>query len=537
MSRGTLLVATAAALLVMGGCATSRKITTRSELASLAGVRPITVYAREDRVYRLVRHALGDSAIEGSGTMTQRVGRVPFEGSIPFGEIIAVKTDSRSFMKGLAVAGLTAVFLAQVIEGTGSSDGLTVTEDVRYIGPSGGGGTSCPHVYAWDGARYTLQAEPFGTAWGRALTLTTVHLLPAAREESGVVRLRLANERPETHYIDSIQLFAIHLGASAGAVLDVEGRAWSLSRVSAPSAAHDEKGRDLLPEIAAADGRMWECDASSLTVGSGYDDVLELEFARPRDASAGSLILTGTNTDLWSVVYGQVCRWFGDHTAVLAHAVETDPELIATLRAYLRDASLEVMVWNGRGWKAAGAFSPEASSVTFTRALRIHIPEAAGDTVRLRLRSLADVWKLDAITVDWSVATTLPMEPVPLSSAIGPQGEDLRDVIGGADGRHAVLLPPERVELTFASIQSTPRKRVAYALAGRGYLHPWEPDAAVAGIEPLILPVPEERRVELLKEFLRHRDLALEAVYDEWRKVRAREPSTSTGGRDGRMGR
>ena len=112
------------------------------------------------------------------------------------------------------------------------------------------GGTSCPYVYAWNGSRYELQAEPFGVAWGRALELTTAHLLPAARAEHGVVRLRLTNERQETHYVDSIHLLAIELGQAAGAVLDDQGRAWPLQHPVAPArGTHDAAEHDLLPEV------------------------------------------------------------------------------------------------------------------------------------------------------------------------------------------------------------------------------------------------------------------------------------------------
>lgn len=522
MSRGVVFAAGVAVLLAMCGCATSRKIASRAELASLPSYQPVTVYAQDDRVYRLRRHTLADSVVHGSGTLSRRGDTGPFEGAIPFEQIIAVETSSRNVMKGLAVAGIAALFVAYAAHGTGSSDGLTATEDVAYIGPPSSGGGSCPYLYAWDGARYALQAEPFGIAWGKALELTTLHLLPTVRAENGVVRLRLTNERAETHYVNSVQLRAIHLGAAAGAALDGEGRAWPVSHPVAPSTGRDESGRDILTQIAWVDGRMWECDASSLTAGSGYEDVLEVAFARPHRTSAGSLVLTGVNTALWTAVYSHLCRVVGDQTAVLAHAIETDPELIAQLRGYLRDVSLEVLVWNGSDWETAGAFQPEASAVTFTRALRFRIPEHAGDSVRVRLRSMADVWKIDAISAEWSDVQPLPMVAVRMLSAIGPSGEDLRDRIGDDDGHYAILLPPDQVDLRFAAARPTAGGRVAYAVAGRGYLHEWQPHVADAGRTFLASQVPAEGRIQFLKELLKHRELALGPVYEAWRKVRAR---------------
>jgi hypothetical protein len=518
-SRFAALAAGIALVGILSGCATARKLTTRDEFAELKADQAITVYAQDERVYALRQHALGDSAIRGSGTLSQRGQSSPFQGSIPFDQIIAVKTNSRSAMKGLAMVGITALFVAYLAEASRAQDGLTGHATV--ISAFTGSGSSCPYLYAWDGSRFELQAEPFGIAWGRALELTTAHLLPAARAEHGVVRLRLTNERQETHYADSIHLLAIELGEAAGAVLDGQGRAWPLEHPVAPVAARDESEGDLLPEVAAVDGRLWECDLSRLTPTSGYEDVLEFEFVRPRETGSGLLVLTGINTALSSAVYSSLCRVVGGEAALLAHAIETDPELIAQLRRYLRDASLEVRLWNGRDWEVAGVLQPEASAVTFTRALRIAVPPGAGDTVKVRLRSMADVWRIDALAAEWGDSRPLPMQSLDMLSAVGPAGEDVRDALGRDDERRAVLLPPDRVELAFSAARpSQARGRVVYAVTARGYLHEWDPrpqgDDAVAGF----LPISEEHPIEILKRLLDHRDQVLQPVYETWRRTR-----------------
>ncbi len=522
MSRGIVFAALVAVLLAVNGCQTSRKIASRIELANLAATRPMTVYAQDHQIYELREHFLDDSVIRGSGTVSKGHKATPFEGRIPLTSIHAIKTDSRSLVKGLVVAGVTVLFVSALAEGNGSGRGLNAAEDLSYHvpGSGGGSGSSCPYVYAWNGERYALEAEPFGVGWGKALELTTVHLLPSARAENGIVRLRLSNERQETHYVNSLKLFAIDLGSAPAVVLDDSGRAWPLAHPEAPATVFDRSGQDILAEVASADGRMWECDSSGLTPGSRYEDVLDLAFARPPQASAGSLVLTGINTTFSMAIFRHLCRVVGNQAAELAHAIEADPELIAELRDYLGDASLKAFVWNGREWEAAGAFRPEANAVTFTRGLRIRVPETAGDTVRVRLRSMADVWKIDAISWDWTDASVLPMVQVEMLSAIGPEGEDLRGVIRADDDRYAVLIPPDRVELTYAADERAPGARVTYAVAGRGYLHEWVPQGTDAGLATPVSWVPEERRIDLLKELLKHREIALKPVYEEWRRVR-----------------
>jgi hypothetical protein len=365
-----------------------------------------------------------------------------------------------------------------------------------------------------------LEAEPFGAGLGRALELTTVHLLPSARAENGTVRLRLTNERQETHYVNSVRLYAIDLGASPAAVLDGDGTAWPLARAEAPAAAADQTGGDILADVASADGRMWECDPATLSPGSGYRDVVDVAFVRPSGASTGSLVLTGINTALSTAIFGHLCRAAGDQVPELLHAIDTDPELIAQLRRYLEDASLEASVWNGLEWKRAGVFRPEANAVAFTRGLRVRIPDGAGDTVRVRLSGLADVWRIDALSIDWTKASPLPMTPLEMLSATGPEGEDLRSSIGGDDDRYAVLVPPDRVELEYAARGVAPAARVRYVVAGRGYLHEWVPEATAPAPAMPASWVPEERRIDFLKEMLKHREVVLQPVYEEWRRAR-----------------
>jgi hypothetical protein len=526
MSRVIAFAVLMSALLAANGCGTSRKIASRIELQNISNEKPMTVYAEDHRTYELRHHALVDSVIRGTGTVSSAGKEARFDGTIPLTSIHAIETGSTNVLKGLAMMGMTALFVAEVGKGNGAKRGMSASGNTTYhypyTGGGGGGiGESCPYVYAWNGERYVLEAEPFGVGFGRALELTTMHLLPSARSENGTVRLRLTNERPETHYVNSLALYAIDLGREPGAVLDDQGRAWPLSRREAPATASDRTGRDILADVASADGQIWECDPSTLTPGSGYVDVLDLAFVRPRRASTGSLVLTGINTSISTAIFSYMCRVLGNQAPLLVHAMETDPELIRTLRSYLDDAALKASIWNGREWQEAGAFRPEATAIAFTRALRIRVPESAGDTVRIRLRGMADVWKLDALTMDWTQASALPMKRLQLLSAVGPQDLDMRGLLDQSDGRYAILLPPDRIELTYAPALGA---RVVYAVEGRGYLHEWIPRSATSGLVATVSWVPEERRLDFLKDLLlEHRDVALGPIYEEWRRERLKK--------------
>lgn len=524
MSRKVAFAALAAVLFILEGCQTSRRITLRSELADPVLTGPITVYSKDRGLYVLSSYTVAESSIVGSGTSKRAGKKESFKGEIPFASILAIEAPSSEAVRNVLACGIATLGIAAIANDmNGAGRGLAAEPDVRYHSPSGGGGSSCPYVFAWDGERYVLEAEPFGVGLGKALELTTVHLLPSARAENGIVRLRLTNERRETHYVNSIRLLAIETGRTGGAVavLDGEGVAWPVVDPRPASAASDGSGREILPSLASVDGAVWESDAPSISSASGYVDVLDLTFTRPPRSIAGSLILTGINTTLSTSMFGYLCRIAGDQALALTHAIDTDREMIALLRTYLDDASLKVSVWNGGEWEAQGAYRPEANAVTFTRSLRIHVPESAGGTVRVRLRSLADVWRIDAIQADWTEASPLPMRQVDLLSAIGPAGEDLRASLAANDGSYAILLPPDRVEMRFAAATAAPGNRVFYAVAGGGYLHEWVPQETGEAVASISAMLPGERRIEFLKEMLKRRDLVLQTVYEEWARLEA----------------
>ncbi len=520
MKRRDSLALFLAPLLILEGCQTSREITRRSELMDPVRPEEITVRTKSDTSYQLSFYSLADSTLRGAGTVKDSWHEDAFNGVIPLGSIRGIEVESPHLLGSLAALGATALFIAVLQNNVNrAGHGLAVKRDIeRYYPP--GGESSCPYVYAWNGDRYVLEAEPFGTALGKAMEMTSSHLLPSARQECGTVRLRLTNERRETHYVNSIRLLAIDAGTSPGVVLDGSGAAWPVAHPRAPVTASEKSGRSILEDLASIDGRMWECDASSLTSGSSYADVLDLVFTRPPASTSGSLILTGINTTLSTAMFGYCCRIAGGDGNALTKAIDTDPGLIALIEAYREDASMKVSVWNGSEWEAQGAFLPEANAVTFSRGLRIRVPDDAGDTVRVRLRSMADVWKIDAISADWTPAAPLPMREMELLSAIGPGGEDLRPTLGADDDRFEVLFPPDRVELIFSGAETPPGERVVYAVAGRGYLHEWIPAQTGDGVASLAAMVPEERRIDFLKELLKHREIVFRSAYEEWVKVR-----------------
>ena len=87
-----------------------------------------------------------------------------------------------------------------------------------------------------------------------------------------------------------------------------------------------------------------------------------------------------------------------------------------------------------------------------------------------------------------------------------------------ADRRYAILLPPDQVDLTYAAGTGS---RVVYAVAGTGYLHEWLPQRDGGSALPVSW-VPEAGRMGFLSEMLKHRDVTLSLIYEEWKRTRTK---------------
>jgi len=69
--------------------------------------------------------------------------------------------------------------------------------------------------------------------------------------------------------------------------------------------------------------------------------------------------------------------------------------------------------------ETVGALKPEANAIPFKRAIHIK-RDSEENQVRLRLRCLRDVWKLDAVQVDWTPVHPLETREVVFNSVIDP---------------------------------------------------------------------------------------------------------------------
>ncbi|HXI03811.1 MAG TPA: FG-GAP-like repeat-containing protein [Candidatus Saccharimonadales bacterium] len=173
-------------------------------------------------------------------------------------------------------------------------------------------GTSCPILYAWDGARVAFVSDFLGgSALGYRLGPSTfnypdtdeyVRIPPGLIEpRKGLYEIRMNNQLEETIYFDQAQLVAVDHPAGTEAYPDERlmpsppgpsFRVFLLSNVRPPLAATDGAGRNLLPELAAEDRRYVEGFRLLPWKGYAEEHSLELDLG-PLAATGSVLLLTG----------------------------------------------------------------------------------------------------------------------------------------------------------------------------------------------------------------------------------------------------
>ena len=508
------------------GCTVTKNITLRSELKTPRATGPISLLTKDSSTYLLKTYTLIGQVLAGKGTVRKNGKEKEFDGELKLADIGYIKARETDVLKGLAAIGFTAAFVGVVGQSGGAASGLNV--DAKIVYPSGGG-SSCPFVYGWNGTAYTLEGEAFGVGLGSALELTTCTVLPSLAEDRGGVRIRLTNERAETHYVNSVAVVAVETPQGSTVYADGNGALWPVVHEVGANVAVDRDGNDISELVAHCDGRYWESDPGRTTQGTAYRDTIDLLVDVPRDVREGCIVVHAINTRLSEAAYGLVADLLGAESLEFLRAAEHDPEMIESLRQWVREAALNAYLWNGSGWDSLGRLLPEANSVPFAKVIRWKSGFRTHDALRLRFTSLHDVWKIDAFGFDASCASPLVQHALKMKSAEAADGADVSRRVTTSDHDYAVLVTGDRIDMTFDAWQPAPGNRVTYAADIRGYLYEWVPAERHEWAEMLCAALPTGSRLPLVKSLLRDRGALLPVIYSVTHRPASTAPAASQG--------
>lgn len=484
-------------------CQMTRQIRSFDDLES--STQGIQIICSDSTVYYFNSYGKTDSSIRGKGTAERNFVVSDFDGEVLFRDMVYIQRREFTFWGSLVFA-VAAIYVVNDAAGVMDKPlGIEPTVIVAYP-YSGGSGGSCPYIYSWNGHNFKLQGEAFGTALGKQLETETCTALPDLEDKNGTVKIRLTNERPETHFFNRIKLLYAAADREAEMYCDNFNNLWTVKNATSAVSACDARENDITSLLAGKDAQYWVSDLASANSKENFEDKLFLNFQNIKGDTT-ALIINAINTEISTSVFKYLQNLLGNDYVKFVKAIDTDPEIADVLKKTLVRSALKVDVWDGISWKYAGLIYPEANYVPFTKLLRV--PVLTQGSLKLRLRCLTDVWKLDGAFVSTETERLKTYEAELLSSNID------RNIIQDSDGNYRKLLPGEKIDLEYKIPFKDKGKKNVYAMLAEGYLYEWLIDYADESVLSKVSAI--SPKVALAKHVISNMDIVLPAVYEEWR--------------------
>jgi hypothetical protein len=463
--------------LATNSCVSVDAVTHRYQLENSDSTQSLSVLTRDGSIYRLKEYSLEGASLRGRG-MRDALGReLPYEGVLSLDDIEYAQVERRSADGSIFAIGVAAVVAGAVVAAMLREEKSEIFTYQREEGES------CPYVYSWNGEEHVLEAETFGTSLGKSLQRETRHVLPSLREENGEVRLRIRNERPETHYLDRVALRRVLHQPGTGIVMDTRGEAWQVG------------------ELQSAAERL-------SSDGTGQEHTFR--FRRPPGATRALLVVTAINREMTGGIFQQTFSYLGGDALRFVRDLERDPETVSRLTEWLQRCGLQVSIGEGSTARVVGAIDPEGTAIPFTRAMEFDAGCIDGDELAVTLQALPGLWEVQDARIAWDAVGGLESTPLTLQECIGPANHDERRTLTEEDGEYCTLLPPQAVDFTFAVPPTDAGLAQSYVIEAAGYLHLWYGgEDAQPGLFAAFERIPLNERRTFVREMMGRPELVL----------------------------
>lgn len=394
--------------------------------------RIIGLTARDGRYYKVLKAERSDAGV-------RLVSAVPYR-MIPLTDLDRVWVRKTN---GPATALVSLLSLAAV----GGLVVLALPDDFMQIdfGNSWDTSESCPFVYAFDGEKYVLEAEPYGGSVCPGLERPDWIALDSLKPVEGRYRLLLSNELDEVEHIDEIKLVVVDHPAGVAISPEVSGRMRTLAAPVPPSAARDGDGRDIRAPLAAADGVFWQGRIEGRDPDRDEDlkDELVLEFPRPAGARQAKLV-ADVRTTMWgSQAMRPLLASQGRELAAYFEKIDAKgPALLSLLGWFAREEmyNLQVRVETTAGWKVKALVYGGGPVIAKDKAYGLDLSDVAGDRVRIRLTPAVGFWMIDRLALDFSDDVPVRVTEVAAAAARDGSGLDAGLELAAGDA-HRLVLP------------------------------------------------------------------------------------------------
>ena len=493
-------------------CYSVKEISTFKDLAEARAEGELQIVSIDTTIYYVDNFTYSDSSINIKGIKKKSDLQNEYNGSLDFKDIVYIQSVNSNTLQNLAFLGVNVFLIAN------GASMLSDPSEVEAIVKFAGGG-SCPYIYSWNGNIYNLEGEAFGSAFGKAFETETSIVLRNLIPSDNKLKVKLSNERPETHFFNNVQFLAVETDKNETIYSDNHNSLCSVKKHNKIFKAVDRNKAEVTDLFIDDDNNYWKSDLSSAVPSLNFEDQVVVELKNIDQVDSLSLIVSAINSEISSVVFSYLQKLLGDEFANFTRAAETDPEIIDVLKKTLTRSALKIDIWDGTIWKYFDLVYPEANHVKFKKLVRLPVIKNANDVMKIRLRCLSDVWEIDAIRFDDSPINKLIMHQPKLLYYRSDAQNDLK-YITKKDDLYTKLLPGQSIELEYEVVQTPRHKKITYAITSGGYLYEWIIDKSLInddGIKNLNVSTP---KIRLVKEMLKNIASILPIIYSDWKNIK-----------------
>ncbi len=323
---------------------------------------------------------------------------------------------------------------------------------------------NCPHVYAYDGKDYLLEASLFTGAVTKGLERNDFKILPDYLSDQ--VAIKVVNEELELQHTDLLELLVVQHSPGVIIAPDANGNIYSIEQPIAPATVFTSDSQDYSFEISEQDDLPFRFNVE------GENDLSDLYLtfdAIPKEYNKASLILKLKNTTWGGFVYKKFISNFGSYYGKWSEKSQNKPGDKTMEWARSQGIPLAVEMRQNGKWTSVGLIDLVGEINYTSMVLPI---ELAGDSnpVELRLRSGFMFWEVDYVAIDYKSQLITDYDVFKPTRAIGQDGTDFKGSLTYSDGKYMDHLHTgEYTEVVYAPIAKVPGKHRTLILHSKGY--------------------------------------------------------------------
>ncbi len=511
----SIIITICLALLVsLSSCAFKNEISTYNELAENKSDGRIQIVTGDSTVYFADTYSYNDSSISILGKQKNNNIESSYNGDLLFRDISYIQTKDTYFWPSLAFVGLNVFLVGNGVSMLSATTGIETIVKMKSEG-------SCPYIYSWDGETYHLEGEAFGIALGKALETSSSIVFQNIKPENNRLKVKITNERPETHFLNKVNFTAFETDKNVLVYSDNNNKFFAVNELKQIAKATDRNNNNISNLLTRDDNKYWKSDLSSAVPKFDFEDQLFLTLKANTNSDSLSLIISAINTEISNTCFSYLQTILGDEYVNFTKALETDEEIIDIMKEALQRSSLKIDIWDGKEWKFIDLIFPEANRVKFRKLVRLPILTNENNELNIRLRSLCDVWEIDAINYDDTLPQKLISHIPILTSYSADQNTDFA-FLEQKDDNYIKLLPGQFINLEYEELKIKSENKLSYAITIDGYLYEWVIDKGEGSLADFANVEINTPKINLVKSVLKNMDSLLPIIYDNWKKAKKR---------------